>query len=148
MSVGGEFLMRDFIAKPNAELLKNITRLDWIALAKFYGVEIVTNWRKQEIVNAVCDFFMTNKVLPDHDCLLLMQFTEKEEESKESESEFSESESSSDDEKGPKSVKLKKSDKRKGKSSKSTELTEAQMAFQLKMKEMEIEAEQKRFEDE
>ena len=72
MSSSGGFAMRTFIAKPNADLLKNITRLDWIALAKFYGAEIVTNWKKQEIVNAVCDFFMTNKVLPDHDCLLLM----------------------------------------------------------------------------
>ena len=140
MPTGKGFLMRDFISKPNAELLKNISRLDWIALAKFYGVEIVSTWKKQEILNAVCDFFMTNNILTDKDCLMLMQFEETEEVSEGSNSETSENNSSSDEEKGAKSVKPKKSDRRKKKFPQITELTEAQMEFQIKIKQMELEA--------
>ena len=140
MPTGKGFLMRDFISKPNAELLKNISRLDWIALAKFYGVEIVSTWKKQEILNAVCDFFMTNNILTDKDCLMLMQFEETEEVSEGSNSETSENNSSSDEEKGAKSVKPKKSDRRKKKVPQITELTEAQMEFQIKIKQMELEA--------
>ena len=124
MSSGNGFNLRQFIAKPNAESLHNITKLDWIALAKFYGVEIAADWKKQKIVNAVCDYFMNEKLLLDKDIIVLMSFGD---DGKDSSSSGSDSDSSAD--KGAKAPRI-KSDVG-SKSLKVTEMTEAQMQFQI-----------------
>ena len=147
------FSLRDFIAKPDSGMLLNISKYDWIGLAKFYNVEIATDWNKQDIANAVCEYFKTNNILSEEDCLFLVDCGKKKKEKvgqssgSDGESSGTEGEHSSGGETGAKSLNPKKSVKPKKKAVPvNNELTEAQMEFQLRMKQMEIEADQKKFE--
>ena len=149
------FSLRDFIAKPDSGMLLNISKYDWIGLAKFYNVEIATDWNKQDIANAVCEYFKTNNILSEEDCLFLVDCGKKKKEKvgqssgSDGESSGTEGEHSSGGETGAKSLNPKKSVKPKKKAVPvNNELTESQMEFQLRMKQMETEAEQKKIEAE
>ena len=125
------FNLRSFVENPKRDLVEGITRLDWIALAKWYGIDVHPSASKSVIVNSVCGYFMDKEILPDADCLVLMNFDE-------------DGKGKASDENGSdKFGEFSGSDGVRDKNaSGSNDLTQEQMQFRLQLKQKEIELKQ------
>ena len=76
-----EFDLQSFVSNPDANKLKNLTKIDWISLAKWYKIEYNASEKKAIIQNRVVVYLLDKDIISDEGFLHFMVSSDVESES-------------------------------------------------------------------